>query len=937
MTNCTTVEAVYTYGELVWNMGPSVWYVSWLPESLSGSFWMDRIPRNLEDYSGYYSWEGSGMITEGAFRTAGFTYMNTNVKLIENASTYSSGAFAACRSLSVVDMPRCSMIGSYAFNGCYSLSVVNMSRCKYIGERAFMWCSTLESINLPRCSYIGRQAFNNCSSLSQVSLPVCEYVGSSAFEYCSSLSQVSLPVCEYVGWTAFYNCSRLNSVYLPVCSYISNYAFHGCSSLTSIDLPMCSYIGNSAFYDCYSLSQVSLPVCEYVGDGAFFDCSSLTSIDLPMCSYIGNTAFRAWGWTYVLSYISLPVCEYVGGGAFISQNLKSIDLPMCSYIGNTAFGRCSSLSKVNLPVCGQIGSHAFSNCTSLSLLVLGSNSVVSIDSSYHTFEKTPFSRCSGSILVPVELLNDYLTAPGWSSLSCVIYSIPNTYINWTPAYLSGSFKMEGNTYNLEDYGGSFIWGNGIIDNYAFYSTGIQTIETNAFSIGSHAFDDCVSLGLLVLKNDSVVSIDSSYHTFKNTPFSRCSGSILVPEELLNDYLTAPEWSSLSCVIYSIPITYINWTPTNLSGSFKMEGNTYKLEDYGGSFIWSNGGIIDNYAFYRTGIQTMETNAFCIGFGAFEYCSSLSQANLSMCKYVDPYAFAYCSSLSQVSLPMCEYVGYSAFVRCSSLSQVSLPVCSYIGNYAFWDCYSLTQANLPMCSYVGIAAFAYCSSLSQVSIPVCSYVGIGAFAGCDVLSVIQLPECTYIGRSAFRGCDTLWSVFIPECVKIDDGSWDDEDGPSGVFAKCGSLNVMDLPKCEYLGSGAFAYCSNLTDVDLPVCSYVGHGAFQGCWNLTEIDLPECKYLGSYVFRRAEDQYYTSASMKLSYINLPNCSYIGSQCFKDCRSFGRITLGYSGVCVLQSTDAFYNTPISSIYVPASLVDAYKSDSVWSYFSNMIYSIT
>jgi hypothetical protein len=226
---------------------------------------------------------------------------------------------------------------------------------------------------------------------------------------------------------------------------------------------MCSYIGNYVFESCWSLSQVSLPVCEYAGDYAFGDCSSLTSIDLPMCSYIGGHAFQPGigGWN-LLSYVSLPVCEYVGYYAFDRcSRLTSIDLPMCSYIDNDVFTSCSSLSEVNLPVCGQIGSHAFNDCVSLSLLVLESDSVVRIDSSYHTFENTPFSRCSGSILVPEELLNDYLTAPGWSSLSCVIYSIPITsyYINWTPTSLSGSFKMEGNTYNLEDYGGSFIWRN----------------------------------------------------------------------------------------------------------------------------------------------------------------------------------------------------------------------------------------------------------------------------------------------------------------------------------------------------------------------------------------------------------------------------------------------------------------------------------------------
>ena len=589
-------------------------------------------------------------------------------------------------------------------------------------------------------TYIDQDAFLECSSLTSISLPVCGYVGSWAFNTCSLLTSISLPECEYIGDGAFGGCYSLTNVSLPKCEYIGAYAFRTCSLLTSIDLPVCSYIGNNAFQTCSSLSQVSLPMCEYVGSSAFLSCFSLTSIDLPVCSYIDIEAFEE---CYSLTNVSLPKCEYIGDAAFYScSSLRSISLPECKYIGSFAFLECSSLSQVSLPVCGQID--------------------------------------------------------------------------------------------------------------------------------SHAFDDCVSLSLLVLKSNSVVRIDSSYHTFKNTPFSRCSGSILVPVELLNDYLTAPGWSSLSCVIHYIPIyTYINWTPTNLSGSFKMEGNTYNLKDYGGSFIWSNG-IIDNYAFSNTSIQTIETNAFSIG--------------------------------------------YLAFGNCSSLSQVSLPVCTSIDVNAF----GITQ-------------------ISYVYLPEC--IDFTGFANCHSLSFVSAPKCLYIHRNALWNDENITRIEFPECLSVEDGIWDSEDyrgANGGAFGTCDNLNIADLPKCEYLGAGAFAYCSNLTDVNLPVCSYVGSGAFQGCWNLPEIDLPECEYLASYAFRRKENGYITSASMKLSYINLPKCSYIGSNCFKECSSLSRITLGYSGVCVLQSTDVFYKTPISSILVPASLVDAYKADSVWSYFSNRIFPI-
>jgi len=44
----------------------------------------------------------------------------------------------------------------------------------------------------------------------------------------------------------------------------------------------------------------------------------------------------------------------------------------------------------------------------------------------------------------------------------------------------------------------------------------------------------------------------------------------------------------------------------------------------------------------------------------------------------------------------------------------------------------------------------------------------------------------------------------------------------------------------------------------------------------------------------------------------------------------------MCQLGGSDAFYNTKLQSIYVPTSLVEAYKSDTAWRYFSSKIIGI-
>ena len=200
----------------------------------------------------------------------------------------------------------------------------------------------------------------------------------------------------------------------------------------------------------------------------------------------------------------------------------------------------------------------------------------------------------------------------------------------------------------------------------------------------------------------------------------------------------------------------------------------------------------------------------------------------------------------------------------------------IGSYAFAYCYSLSYISLPVCTYIWGEAFFVCSSLSQVSLPVCSYIDIGAFGYCSSLTSINLPMCSYIGSSAFVYCSSLSQISLPMCSYI----------AAYAFDNCTSLSQVSLPVCSYIGSSAFAYCSSLSQISLPVCEVIKEAAFLGC---------------------------TSLSI--------------------------ITIGYSSVCGL-GIGVFSRTKITSstgsIYVPASLVDTYKSAPNWSKYSAIIRSI-
>ena len=222
----------------------------------------------------------------------------------------------------------------------------------------------------------------------------------------------------------------------------------------------------------------------------------------------------------------------------------------------------------------------------------------------------------------------------------------------------------------------------------------------------------------------------------------------------------------------------------------------------------------------------------------------------------------------------------------------------INSSAFQNNYSIQSIETNATS-IGIRAFMSCSSLSQVSLPMCSYIGADAFANCYNLSQVSLPICGYIGTYAFESCS--------------------------------SLTKISLPVCSDIGGGAFGYCSSLSQVNLPMCSKIDAYVFQNCSSLTQVSLPMCEFIRVRAFE------YCRA---LSQVNLPICSHIAAAVFRYCSSLSRITIGYSSVCSLYSTNVFDDTQITSstgsIYVPASLVDAYKSAENWSVYSNIIYPI-
>lgn len=262
----------------------------------------------------------------------------------------------------------------------------------------------------------------------------------------------------------------------------------------------------------------------------------------------------------------------------------------------------------------------------------------------------------------------------------------------------------------------------------------------------------------------------------------------------------------------------------------------------------------------------------------------------------------------------------------SFTEYSNSSLTEIGSYTFAGMNSLSKINFPACVSIGSAAFQGCSSLTSIDFPVCINIDYSAFVQCKSLTSVNFPACTNIGSNAFRYCSSLTSVNFPNCNTID----------NYAFGQCSSLTSVNFPVCTVIGNGVFSQCRSLTSVYFPVCASIASNAFGYCSALTSVNFPACININASAF------YYCTS---LSTATFSKLNIIYSSAFRSCTSLMSFINSYSSVATLSNINVFQSTPMSlstytgtfgSIYVPASLVDAYKSATNWATYANRITSM-
>ena len=555
-------------------------------------------------------------VPQTGFTEKDITEKNYGIVNLSNSASY-VGSYAFMKaSLQTVSLPNCEKVYRDGFQSCYSLTTVYLPSCSALSAEVFYSCSNLISVDIQGCKIIESYAFAGCIELSSINMSSCESIGFGVFSNCRALSSITLPVCILLSDNAFNYCTGLTYVDLPVCRMLKAYAFSACGNNLSMVIlrstSMCSLNGTTIFYGTDN-AYVYVPSSLLESYKTYGNWSSMSNRLRPILDDYMFSNGLVYGWASSIgpdyleelsisaddvTSVSFNMLQSMSSSTFMNHyNLASFDLNIGEYPDDT-FNGCSSLSEVDLFV-SVLGDRVFANCAGLETVNIKKD-VNIIDIGSDVFLNCPNLT---QINIPMTIYNDYLTAPGWSEYSSLMYSIlPELAFSDGLVYGSASsitsdfMAFLGITsnqvlevslpnclsvgyrtfYHCDRLTKAYIPECTYLSNGAFgecsYLSDVnldkcEYIGNQVFQgdfrtnmngsglnlpvcsyIGSSAFYWCLSLRSITLGYSSVVT------GYRNTFSNLYTGSVsfYVPSSLVEDYKTSPILNYWSNNIYPIP-------------------------------------------------------------------------------------------------------------------------------------------------------------------------------------------------------------------------------------------------------------------------------------------------------------------------------------------------------------------------------------------------
>ena len=312
------------------------------------------------------------------------------------------------------------------------VSVVFGDCCQSIGSGACRGWNYLTSVTISdNVTSLGAQSFYNTYRLEHLEIGsgITQLNNSYTFyNTCISAStkldlDLSANVGLNVGNTVFYMC-YFNNVVFPKNCTLSSTSFQYCSASTlsfgtgTKISEMGKYIGS--FFNSI-ISNIDLNGVTQICDYAFATTSGYTSITIPP----SVTTFGRYAFNQVSSLNSVTI-DYasnaiLGGNQFFGSSITSLTIGSHpTSIGESMFQNCKKLTTLVIPSnISSINAYAFYQCSGLTSITVESVTPPTLGG-YGVFDGT--NNCP--IYVPLESVDAYKAASGWSDYASRIQAIP---------------------------------------------------------------------------------------------------------------------------------------------------------------------------------------------------------------------------------------------------------------------------------------------------------------------------------------------------------------------------------------------------------------------------------------------------------------------------------------------------------------------------------
>ena len=364
-------------------------------------------------------------------------------------------------------------------------------------ENQFEGYTALKSVVFPKgIPHIAAKACYGCTSLEYVGFPEgLVKIYSNAFRECTSLTEVHIP--EGVTTTSsnvFYGCTSLVNAYIPnTLETVGQGFLQGCTALVKLHFDGVNNnmktINKNAFKDCASMQLASRNFSRLtsLGEAAFSGCSKIQNITMPLVTKIPKDAFRGCA---TMADAKIANVETIGEAAFYGcKKLEAISMPLLTEVPNDAFRECAAMAEAKIPNVTKIGEYAFYNCKKLKTITYSDQIAV--------IGKYALSACPLETLVLSDKMTE-LADRAYRSLAITSVTVPAT---------------------------------------------ITTM--------GRAFELCASLEYVVMLpvNPPTLANSDGFMRVKDTENGNTYATIYVPDESVEAYKAAAEWSELADYIY----------------------------------------------------------------------------------------------------------------------------------------------------------------------------------------------------------------------------------------------------------------------------------------------------------------------------------------------------------------------------------------------------